>query len=85
MSNENECIYNLNNFKNYIDENNKRPNKDNKTIDSWVRVQMRNYKKKEQIMKNENIYVKWKEFINDVKYKKYFMSNEEEWEIIRTK
>ena len=80
MSNENEWIYNLNNVKNYIDENNKRPNKDNKTIDSWVRVQMRNYKKKEQIMKNENIYVKWKEFINDVKYKKYFMSNEEEWE-----
>ena len=79
MSNEDEWIYNLNNVKNYIDENNKRPNKDNKTIDSWVRVQMRNYKKKEQIMKNDNIYVKWKEFINHEKYKKYFMSNEEEW------
>ena len=30
-------------------------------------------------MKNENIYNRWTEFINDDKYKKYFLDNETEW------
>ena len=30
-------------------------------------------------MKNENIRNKWYEFINDDKYKKYFMSFEDNW------
>ena len=30
-------------------------------------------------MKNEKIYDKWTEFINDDKYKEHFMSNEDEW------
>ena len=30
-------------------------------------------------MKNEEIYTAWTEFINDDKYKEYFLSNEEQW------
>ena len=30
-------------------------------------------------MENENIRMMWTEFINDNKYKKYFLSNEQEW------
>ena len=30
-------------------------------------------------MKNEIIYNQWTEFINDNKYKKYFISNEDNW------
>ena len=30
-------------------------------------------------MKDENIYNTWKEFINDSKYKEYFINNKEQW------
>jgi len=45
----------------------------------WLSTQQNNYSKKIKIMKNEDIQKKWIEFINDDKYKKYFMSNEEIW------
>jgi len=32
-------------------------------------------------MKNKDIRKLWEEFVNDEKYKKYFMTNEEEWKI----
>ena len=32
-------------------------------------------------MKNDNIKKLWKEFVNDPKYKKYFLSNEDEWKL----
>ena len=35
-------------------------------------MQTSNYNKKENLMKNKEIYNKWTEFINDPKYKKYF-------------
>jgi hypothetical protein len=38
----------------------------------WIGTQQTNYKKKDNIMKNEEIYDKWTDFINDDKYKKYF-------------
>ena len=67
----------LNRVKKYIDENNKRPssidkNKEIKQLGQWILNQTGNYKNKEQIMKNEEIYKKWTEFINDDKYKIYF-------------
>jgi hypothetical protein len=31
-------------------------------------------------MSNNKIYTGWKEFISDVKYSKYFLSKEQEWE-----
>ena len=74
----------LEEVKKYIDENDKRPkgyekNIQIKKLGHWTNSQQQNYKKKEFIMKNEEIYNKWTEFINDDKYKKYFISNEEKW------
>ena len=69
--------------KKYIDKNDKRPKGYDKNIHikklgHWINSQQANYKK-ENIMKTEEIYNKWTEFINDDKYKKYFISNEEKW------
>ncbi len=76
--------YKLEEVKKYIDENNKRPStrdKDNniKKLGRWIGTQLKNYPKKEQIMINDIIREKWENFINDIKYNKYFLSNEEEW------
>ena len=78
LSVEENFNINLNKIKTYIDENKKRPsnrdvNKDIKYIGSWLSTQNTNYKKKELIMKYEYIYNKWSEFINDKKYKQYFI------------
>ena len=82
----NEEIWNetFNMVKLYIDSNNKRPSKDDKNLNikkigSWICNQQKNYKKKERIMKNNEIYNKWTDFLNDDKYKQYFQSNEEMW------
>ena len=85
MSNEEEWQSNLNHIKKYIDENDKTPSTTDKTtyikiLGSWISTQQKNYKSKEFIMKNPKIYDKWTEFITSEKYKKYFMSNEEEWQ-----
>jgi len=74
----------LEEVKKYIDENDKRPkgyekNIQIKKLGHWTNSQQTKYKKKEFIVKNEEIYNKWTEFINDDKYKKYFISNEEKW------
>ena len=84
ISNEEGWMINFNNVKKYIDENNKRPlavskEKDIKILGSWLLNQQNSYKSKEHIMKNSDIYSKWTEFITSEKYKKYFMSNEDEW------
>jgi hypothetical protein len=82
MSNK-ELWYNkFNKLISYIDVNNKIPshiNKDIKQLGSWVYTQQRQYKKKTYIMKNKEIYDTWTKFINDEKYIKYFISNEELW------
>ena len=74
----------LNEVKLYIDENNKRPsNKDKskyiKQLGLWIGTQIKQYKKKIYIMKNQEIRDKWNDFINDFRYKKYFESNEDAW------
>jgi hypothetical protein len=84
ISNEEEWLNKLEIVKKYINKNNKRPSskdKDNniKTIGLWIIHQIKNYLKKEYIMKNDMIRRKWEEFINDTKYKEYFISNEDEW------
>ena len=84
ISNEDEWIERLEKIKKYINENNKTPsnsdkNKDIKSYAIWIRTQLRNYKKNEYIMNNLEIRKLWQAFINDSKYSKYFMSNEEEW------
>ena len=84
ISNEEEWYNNFDLIKRYINENNKRPSsvdKDNKIkqLGSWISAQQNNYKKKLKIMNNQKIYDIWTSFINDDKYKEYFISNEEEW------
>jgi superfamily II DNA or RNA helicase len=74
----------LSKVKKYMDDNKKRPssldkNKDIKTQGSWICRQLKNYSKKENIMRNTEIYDMWTKFINDSKYKEYFQSNEDIW------
>jgi len=84
ISNEELWNESLKQVKKYIDENNKKPsehdkNKEIKILGMWINSQIQNYKKKKKIMKNEEIYNEWTDFINDRKHKEYFISNEESW------
>jgi hypothetical protein len=68
--------------KSYIETNDKLPpqhdkNKDIKQLGYWISDQKKNYSKKECIMKQENIRIKWEDFINT--YSHLFMSNDEIW------
>jgi superfamily II DNA or RNA helicase len=70
--------------KKYIDEHKKRPsdkdkNKEIKTLGIWLLRQIYNSKYRKQIMKNEDIYQKWILFINDSKYKGYFLDDKTKW------
>ena len=87
ISNEEEWEWKLNLewVKKYIDKNKKRPsqrnkNKDVKTYGIWICNQVQNYQKKGYIM-FDTIRKLWEDFINDDKYKNYFLTNEEEWKI----
>ena len=82
MTNNEIWYKKLEQIKKYIDENNKKPNKYNinsKQLGCWISSQIQNYKNKTDIMKNEDIYNKWFEFINDNKYNKYLLNNEQLW------
>ena len=73
------------NFKkvsNYIDINNKLPsnhnkNKEIKFLGGWLSDQKKKYKIRKEIMKDDIIYNKFKDFLET--YKKYFLANEEIW------
>jgi superfamily II DNA or RNA helicase len=82
LSNDELWNNNLNLVENYIIKNNKRPSqidKDDeiKKLGSWISTQKMNYEKNDQIMKNETIKKKWKDFTN--KYIHLFLSNDELW------
>jgi len=67
-----------------MDNFNKRPSyadkdKHIRALGKWITRQSDIFNKKEDIMKNEIIYNKWYEFINNEKYELYFGSNEEKW------
>jgi superfamily II DNA or RNA helicase len=84
ISNEEEWIGKLKLVKNYIDKYDARPivrdkNQKFKQLGQWLSDQQQNYRKKEHIMKNNSIYDIYTKFINEIKYKKYFISNEEDW------
>jgi hypothetical protein len=84
QSNEEIWLNYYKEVKKYIDNNNKRPssedkNKEIRFLGDWIITQQKNHKKKNCIMKNEEIYNIWTEFINNEKYKTYFLSNEEQW------
>jgi hypothetical protein len=68
---------NLKKIKKYIDKNHKRPSSNNtnneiKKLGKWIQTQKQNYDKNIYIMKNQEIYDKWTDFINDPLYKDYF-------------
>ena len=84
MTNEEEWISKLERCKDYIDTNDKRPsqtdkNDDVKNLGIWLTRQITNYKKQNDIMKDETIRKQWKEFITDAKYKVYFITGKEVW------
>jgi hypothetical protein len=83
MSNEEHWNGMMERVKQYIDTNNKIPSysdKDSniKKLVQWIGTQKKNYKNKEQIMTNQEIYNKWTEFINDERYILYFQSNKKQ-------
>ncbi len=87
MSNEDNWKFQLDEVKNYIDTNNRTPSKHDKNVciakeGIWISTQHQNYKTKKQIMSNEEIYSIWTDFINSDKYKRYFISNEDNWKLI---
>ena len=86
QSNEETWYITLSQVKEFIDSNKKRPsnhskNKDEKVLGTWIGNQQTNYKKRTNIMKDDDIYNTWTQFINDPLYKEHFQSNEETWYI----
>jgi superfamily II DNA/RNA helicase len=85
VNNEEIWYHKLEMVKKFIDENNKRPtsykikNKYEKILGKWLSNQVRNSKEREYIMKNNIIYIKWLDFINNEQYKKYFMNKIDKW------
>lgn len=73
----------LEDVKAYIDTFGKRPSSDAVgnigKLGKWVLAQTRNYKLIKYNMKNDEFYKRWEKFIEDDKYKTYFMSNQTKW------
>ncbi|MBA43224.1 MAG: hypothetical protein CMF62_04335 [Magnetococcales bacterium] len=79
-SNEDLWYENFYKLKKYIDINKKRPTSKNikeKTLSSFLCKQIKNFKNKIYIMKNEKIYNKFEKFLED--YSDYFKANEDLW------
>ncbi len=82
ITSEEKWLDNLEIVKDYINKNDKLPtshneNKNISSLASWVSTQRQNYKKNEEIMRNDNIKKIWEEFVNE--YEHLFMSNTEIW------
>ena len=83
MSDEDAWYDTLSKVKAYMDEHKSRPSSTSK--DKEIKKlgldcnQLTNYKKKRYIMKDEEIRLKWEEFVNDARYKEYFISYEDAW------
>ena len=83
LLNNNELwILKFNQVKDYINKNKKRPsfsdkNKEIKQIAQWISDQEKKYKKKEGIIKDDERYNNWSQFMND--YKEYLLNNNELW------
>ena len=82
IDNITQWMYNLEQIKNYINENNKKPsteskNKDIKHLRRWLSHQKEQYKIQDRIMKDENIRKLWEKFIEE--YQEYLVSNNDIW------
>ena len=82
QSNEEIWLDNLKEVEEYIIQNNKRPNSNDKNnntkkLGAWLITQSQNYKKNDHSMKDKNIKKLWEEFT--IKYKIFLQSSEEIW------
>ena len=80
--NNQQWYHNLQQLKQFIDQNQNRPSATSKTpeqkvLGSWLSHQLTNYKKKTYIMKEPEIYDAWTQFINHPDYSKYFQKNKQ--------
>ena len=70
----------LEKVKKFIDDNGKRPTpKNGKELHNWMSSQLQKSRKRLHIMKIDEIYNTWNEFIKDSKYRNYFTSYVEDW------
>ena len=82
LTNEEVWYNNLEKVIEYIKENNKLPSSNDKdkeiqTLGHWLQSQKSNYKLKKYNMKDNNIYYKFKDFLETRQI--YFISNEDIW------
>jgi len=73
----------LEKVKTFIKDKNIRPcstskNEEEKILGSWITTQIKNYKKNDRAMKNENKRKLWEEFVKE--YKKYLLTDDEKWD-----
>lgn len=85
VSGEDMWIEKLTEIKKWMDNNEKKPSPTSKNIyvkglGVWISTQVQIYRKKIAIMKQREIYIKWKDFTDDPKYRKHFMSKGEIWD-----
>jgi superfamily II DNA/RNA helicase len=82
LKSNNETWYeNLEAVKQYMDKYHKKPvedSEDNK-IARWISTQNSSYRDKTAIMKNEEIYKAYTDFLNDDRYKQYMLNDKEIW------
>ena len=86
MTLEEEWIFKLNKTKQYIDDNEDKPtyykckSKEDKELGKWLDHQISNSKTDMKMFSGDSkIKEQWNQFINDEKYKIYFISQEEQW------
>ena len=84
LTNKDDWYQKLEQVKNYIDINHKRPSttdkiKDIKQLGQWLVNNTSNSKKRDNIMKDDDIYKSWTEFITSDQYIKYFLSDNDVW------
>ena len=82
-TNEDLWVETLGQLRKFIQDNARRPsqhtkNKDEKKLASWIGTQQKNYKAKQCVMENDEIYKKWEEFVDNSE--QYFKTNDDEWE-----
>jgi superfamily II DNA or RNA helicase len=84
ISGENEVRWfeNLKQVKKFMNDNGRRPNEKKegeKYLGSWVSNQLKYRKNNQYSMADENRREAWDDFVNDDKYREYFMTDEDEW------
>jgi len=86
MTLEKEWLFKLNKAKQYINDKNDRPtyykckSKEDKELGKWLDHQISNSKTDMKMFSGDSkIKEQWNQFINDEKYKIYFMSQEDRW------